>query len=135
MKIKKPQIEEYSKELKRCNYSTLNSKNSFNHIEIVVTQGGRLLNDAIFKENFFEIKPLVKKFITHIKEEPKKIEAETMSYIQNYLLYKEIEEKLLTKKPNYPQKTLYHNIESETTRNCYRKAIIIKPIDSDYLSL
>jgi len=134
-KIKKPKIEENSKEAKRCCISTVNPKLQLKRIEVIATQGGRDLKDLFFTHRTVKVNPHNEEAKIVVKEEPQTTVKDGRSFVEKFLFYKELERQLSVEEEKVKTSINYvANITKieEKNKSLFRKAIIIKPIDPVY---
>lgn len=133
-KIRKPKHDDASKEIKRCNFDFVKSRPIISNFEIVATQGGKNLNEL-----FFNKMQKNQKIPIQAKQHQRKFsENEGKSFVEQFLLLKEIERKLSSS--SLPEKSLMEEElknksekkEFQSKGSCFRKAIVIKPIDPSY---
>lgn len=112
----------------------MKSRQCATNFEIVATQGGKNLNELFFNKMQKNQKTPVK-----TKQHPRKFsENEGRSFVEQFLLLKEIERKLSSS--SLPEKSPMEEElrnksekkEFQSKGSCFRKAIVIKPIDPSY---
>lgn len=135
-KIRKPKTENNSGEVKRCRLSVISSTQPNKIIEVIATQGGREIT-TLANSNKSDQTPLISNENRNINLSPQ-IQFEKRNFLEQFFLIEEIKRKISGAFSESTMDEEDHEKKEKEKKNfqskgsCFRKPIIIKPIDPLY---